>query len=128
MTPPEQGERDMTAAEKIADQLIAICTTEALREYANDASGAESLRQHESLVRTRLGGDYDASAWDEAMDRIRERYAGRAEKEKAWWDWHDADSSRWSGGEDPIEAERDAQERCDRWVAGESDDGPDRER
>jgi hypothetical protein len=38
--------------------------------------------------------------------------------EVAWWDWHDADSARWS----PELG--DAEERCQAWVRGESDDGP----
>lgn len=42
----------------------------------------------------------------------------------AWWAWHDRDSSRWSGGEDPNEATAEAERRCAAWVAGESDDGP----
>lgn len=43
---------------------------------------------------------------------------------RLWWVWHDADASRWSHGEDPDEATRDAERRCAAWVAGESDDGP----
>ena len=39
----------------------------------------------------------------------------------AWWEWHDADAQRWSGSAE------EAEERCARWVVGESDDGPDAE-
>lgn len=51
--------------------------------------------------------------------------AAVAELEAMWWKWHDADSSRWSGGEDPIAATAEAERRCAVWVAGDSDDGPD---
>jgi hypothetical protein len=43
----------------------------------------------------------------------------------AWWAWHDADPSRWSPGEDPLEATADAERRCTAWLRGESTDGPD---
>lgn len=35
-----------------------------------------------------------------------------------WWDWHDADQSRWSASMD------EAEERARAWARGESDDGP----
>lgn len=35
-----------------------------------------------------------------------------------WWEWHAADSARWSSSLEEDE------ERCASWVAGESDDGP----
>jgi len=43
----------------------------------------------------------------------------------AWWAWHDAGPSRWSPGEDPLEATADAERRCTAWLRGESTDGPD---
>lgn len=38
--------------------------------------------------------------------------------EDQWWQWHDEDASRWS------ESTEKAEDRCAKWVAGESDDGP----
>jgi len=68
--------RDITSesAERIARALATICTEERLREYAADEYGHDELLQYESLVRIRLGADYDDSAWDAAMDIIRERH------------------------------------------------------
>lgn len=48
-----------------------------------------------------------------------------ARTEDAWWAWHDADSSRWSPGEDPDAETADAEKRAAAWVAGQSNDGPD---
>lgn len=64
-----------TAAQKIADELIDICTEERLREFASDDSGNDSLEQHRSLVQIRLGGSYRSEAWDKAMDLLREQFA-----------------------------------------------------
>lgn len=65
----------MTAAQAIATELRAICTEEQIARYRanmdDESGGYDSLRNHESLVRIRLGGDYDASAWDDAMEILR---------------------------------------------------------
>ncbi len=59
-------------ATMIADELEAICTTERLASFAT--SDTDDLGQHRSLVETRLGGDYDDGAWDDALEILRERY------------------------------------------------------
>ena len=66
--------RDAGAEELIVDELVAILLPERLEQYANDDSGNDSLESERSLVRLRLGGDYDPEAWDDAMELIRERY------------------------------------------------------
>ena len=55
----------------IVNELRAICTEERLDAFAADTTGHDSLRCEEALVRTRLGGDYDAGAWDDAMKLLR---------------------------------------------------------
>ena len=55
---------------------------------------------------------YPASEWPAA--------AAQGEPADAWWAWHDQDSSRASA------TMEEAEERCAAWVAGTSDDGPDR--
>jgi hypothetical protein len=44
--------------------------------------------------------------------------------ETLWWAWHDADSDRWSPGEDADAATVDANRRCAMWVKGYNSDGP----
>lgn len=64
-------------------------------------------------------------AWDEggeAWDAMAYEPADAADANAdRWWAWHDQDASRASAT--MAEADR----RCAAWVAGESDDGPDRE-
>lgn len=60
------------SAEAIARELREIVVSETIQAFISDASGHDSLRQYESLVRTRLGGSYDAEAWDDAMEVLRE--------------------------------------------------------
>jgi len=62
------------AAELIIDELKKIASVAELRDYAR--SDGVSLRQHESLVRTRLGKNYDPVAWNEAMDGICDEFGG----------------------------------------------------
>jgi hypothetical protein len=56
-----------TPAVMIAVELRSIVSRETLAAYLADESGHDSLRSYESLIRIRLGGDYDPSAWDAAM-------------------------------------------------------------
>jgi hypothetical protein len=63
-------------AKMIADEL------EEIGAVGDDiGDDARSLREHESLVRTRLGGDYDPAAWDDAMEILRERCTARSPHE-----------------------------------------------
>lgn len=63
----------------IADDLAEVVAAETLAAYVADETGNDSLSQYESLVRTRLGGAYDASAWDDAMEILRKRQEKRQE-------------------------------------------------
>src|SRR5687767_4413520 len=59
-------------AQAIASELEQICTKSRLVSFAE--SEHDELYQHRSLVQTRLGGDYDDSAWHDALELIRESH------------------------------------------------------
>ena len=63
-----------TAAELIAAELTNILTPARLAAYASDESWNDSLGSNldiVTIVAAQLGDDYDASAWEDAMDLIR---------------------------------------------------------
>lgn len=66
--------RRQQAAQEIANELRAIVGQDELAAFIADAGdeagGYHSLRHHEALVRTRLGGAYDPDAWDAAMEML----------------------------------------------------------
>lgn len=64
----------------IFEELQDVVGAERLADYAADASGNDSLRHVESLVRTRLCRDSLSSeawgaAWEQAMELIRKELA-----------------------------------------------------
>lgn len=73
----ETVEVDTDAATLIADEIESVATDEAIAAYvveANEEDGNPSLEQYREIVRQRLGGDYDASAWYDACEILCERY------------------------------------------------------
>lgn len=62
----------MTPAQMIADELRAVVHEDTLQAFVDDDSGHDSLRYYETIVKIRLGGDYDASAWHDACQLLRE--------------------------------------------------------
>lgn len=59
------------AAAAIAEELREVVSSETLEAYIADESEHDSLESYRALVRTRLGGSYDAEAWPDAMELLR---------------------------------------------------------
>ncbi len=93
---------------------------QALDAMARDA-GADS--HADSMRRLFADAGYDEEEMAAACERaaaelsVEEVEAGSRTPD-AWWQWHDADSSRHSASVEEAEA------RCAAWVSGTSDDGP----
>lgn len=97
---------------------VAICDVALAGELDRIADVDEHLAELERLGIIPSHIDADVQARREIVRVIREAEAMGARTDAAWWDWHDADSSRWSA--DTATAE----DRCAAWVEGTSDDGP----
>ena len=126
------------AEQSAACQQMAVDTAGNAERAAEFASQGEAIAEgYDSAIEYVKAGNYTDAA--EALEGVRsleaaggdDQHARRAmaaldslRTEDAWWAWHDADSSRWSPGEDSYEATADAKRRCEAWVSGESDDGP----
>jgi hypothetical protein len=88
-----------TPADLIATELRAIVPEDMLAEYVADDSGCVSLDCHRSLVRTRLGGDYEDSAWAAACESLRDTTAPTATLTATVsddrWSVVDSEGGRW---------------------------------
>ena len=58
-----------TTAIMIAEELKSILGEVRLAEWASTYDAIDDgWKEYEALVRTRLGGDYDPEAWDDALE------------------------------------------------------------
>lgn len=57
----------MTKAQMIANELINVVGKVGIREQFAEYGELVDFREHESIVRIRLGGSYDGAEWSHAV-------------------------------------------------------------